>query len=171
MTPGGLDVRGDPPLEEFGEALERAQAMGNNVTWVIGDLIVYGESREWGEKYTQYLSLTQRSYRTLLAMARVAKEFPPGKRKFIGKLSWSHHYEVLPLPSRERGILLEDAVRLDWGRDDIREHVKHAMQLVRTNKRSDPLEIEPRTSLSRTDDPTPAAQALCCPQCGYQWSE
>jgi hypothetical protein len=81
LTPTGCTVVGDPPLEEYGEAIERCARLGNATMWALGDLVVYGEGRsDYGSAYSQYIDLTQRSYWTLVAVARVSREFPPGHR-------------------------------------------------------------------------------------------
>jgi hypothetical protein len=125
LSPTGCTVVGAPTLEQYGEAIERCARLGNATMWALGDLVVYGEGRaDYGEQYTQFIEMTQRSYWTLIAVARVSREFPPGHREFADRISWSHHREVLSLPPRRRRSALRMAADYDWSADNLRDHVR-----------------------------------------------
>jgi hypothetical protein len=158
LTPTGIAIKGMPSLEEWGTALNETTRLANVSLWAIGDLIVYGESREWGEMYTQYIELTQRSYFTLANAVRVSREFPPGKwRVFVALLSWSHHRETLVLPEiADRMAVLADAAQLKWSRDDLRDHIRGILG---------------HPTLLAPGEPAPEAvrTTYTCPACKHEW--
>jgi len=130
LTPTGINVSGEPTLEQYGLALERCGRLANAANWALGDLIIYGEGRgDWGEMYSQYVDLTARSYTTIVQAARVSKEFPPGEmREMADRASWSHHREALRAPREVRVQLLRDSCDYDWTRDELHSNVNEALR-------------------------------------------
>ncbi len=79
-----------PPRLSFEEWMGHGrtiQSLYASLPWYIGDWLAYGES-EYGEKYSQGLTLWDYGYQTLSNMAWVASRFPPDQRT---QLSWTHH--------------------------------------------------------------------------------
>ena len=142
LTPNGAQITREVTFEEYSVALQQCQILANASVWSLGDLLNYGE-HTFGEKYSQSLDLTHKSYHTLVQTAYVSRQYPPEDR--VTGVSWSHHREVVAMPNRDaRRALLEEAAREGWNRDQIRERY-----------RGDRAERPPATST--------------CPKCGHQW--
>jgi hypothetical protein len=125
MTQTGVTVIGEPTLEQFGDAVDACGRMANATQWALGDLLIYAEGRgDWGEMYTQFVHITDRSYHQVAKAARVSKHFPPGElRQYASDLSFTHHYEALRAPRAERMELLADAVDREWSAAELRDRV------------------------------------------------
>ena len=125
ITATGINVIGEPTLEQFGEAVEKCGRIANATQWALGDLLIYAEGRgDWGEMYTQFVHMTDRSYHQVAKAARVSKHFPPGElRQHANDLSFTHHYEALRAPRAERMDLLADAVDREWSAAELRDRV------------------------------------------------
>ena len=65
LTTAGARIEGALTLENYIAAVERCELLGNAAVWALGDLLYYGEQASWGEKYTQAMALTGRSYWSL----------------------------------------------------------------------------------------------------------
>ena len=141
LTTTGARIEGDLTLENYIAAVERCELLGNAAVWAIGDLLYYGEQANWGEKYTQAMALTGRSYWSLTQCMRVAKAYPLDER--VEGASWSHHRVALSMPDHEqRTALLEDAVTNNVSAEDLRQQLA-------------------------TSIPTP--KPVGCPSCNYEW--
>jgi hypothetical protein len=146
VGPLGAVIEEGLSFEAFDEALRNCHRLATGSLWAIGDLIYYAESRsDWGESYTQAINLTQRSYWTLSQAVRLSKAYPPEER--VEDISWSHHRDVAAIKDpRERRQLLEDAVKHNWSREELRAQ--------RTQ-----FEGEPLVNVLTTT----------CPKCGHRW--
>lgn len=142
-TRTGAMINENITLEDFCTGLSNCQALANAATWALGDLLVYGESRnEWGETYTQALDLTQKSYSTLTNAVYVSNAYPPEER--VDGLSWSHHREIASVKNPdERRALLTQAANEGWSREQLRDAAKGAR--------------------------APGKKVTTCPQCGHEW--
>ena len=88
--------------------------MGSAVSWALGDWLVYGEGRgDWGEKYTQAMSETGKSYESLVNFMVVSKAFELKRRRF--NLSHSHHREIGALDPAAADLIL-NATPWPWSR-------------------------------------------------------
>lgn len=85
-------------------------AMQDSIPWWVGDWLNYGDS-EYGETYSQGLTLWDYGYQTLLNMAWVARQYPPETRTSV---SWTHHRYAASLPLEERTALLEKSKEEEW---------------------------------------------------------
>jgi hypothetical protein len=97
--------------EQLGRRLGRAHSA---VQWWIGDWLVFGEAR-FGEMYEQALQETGRSRGGLMNLKSVAKQLQPSVRR--SDLSWSHHRQVMSLPSGDQREWLERAAAEGWSVD------------------------------------------------------
>jgi|TARA_R100001086_G_scaffold57730_1_gene26286 hypothetical protein len=143
LTETGAHIDRDVSLEAWGAALQTCQSLANASLWALGDLLLHAHSHpEWGETYTQFLSLTGKSYSSLTKATYLAKTYPVEAR--IEGVSWSHHAEAASLPEPERRALLLRARDEGWTREQVRDH--------------------------RTGADTRAVVThQTCPSCGHQW--
>jgi len=141
LTTAGARIEGALTLENYIAAVERCELLGNAAVWALGDLLYYGEQASWGEKYTQAMALTGRSYWSLTQCMRVAKAYPMEDR--VTGASWSHHRVALSMPHEDRNALLEDAVTNSVSAEDLRQ------------------QIATRAATPRT---------LTCPNCHHEWA-
>lgn len=114
VTPTSLKLPADLALGEWlrcGKMLARISA---GVQWWIGDWLVYGEERSWGEKYSQALDETSFDYGTLRNMASVSRKVGLSLRN--DRLSWNHHRMVADLEPEAQKRWLARAVAGDDGK-------------------------------------------------------
>jgi rubrerythrin len=140
LTPMGATIAPDITFDDYCEALARCQRLANATAWCVGDLILYGEEREWGEKYTQAISETGKSVNTLMAAVSVSRAYPPEAR--VEAVSWSHHREAMRLKDPE---------------------ARHAALETAASEGTSALALREKLS-----DPKPKATTTC-PQCGHAW--
>lgn len=144
LTETGARIDRDVTLEAWGAALQACQSLANASMWALGDLLTHAQDRpEWGETYTQFLTLTGKSYSTLTKATYLSKHYPPDER--IEGVSWSHHMEAASLPEPARRALLLRARDEGWTREQVRDH--------RTGR--DAIPVVPLQHQ--------------CPSCGHQW--
>ena len=145
LTKTGALIDENVSLEHWAAALRMTAAVANATMWALGDLLLHAhEHASWGEKYTQYLDLTGKSYSTLTKSTYLARKYPHEER--LEGISWSHHMEAAAIPDRdERHALLKRAKDEGWTREQIHDH--------RTGE-----------DVDITTPPT-----HCCPSCGYKF--
>jgi hypothetical protein len=146
LTPTGAMISDDVSLENWGRALKACQSVANATAWALGDLLVFADDHPgFGERYSQYLDLTGKSYSTLTKAIYLSRQFPPAER--VEGVSWSHHAEAAAIKDKqERHTLLHQAKEEGWTREQMRE------------SRTPPVIID-----------TPVHDHTC-PKCGHQWS-
>ena len=98
---------------------KQLQHIEGSVQWWIGDWLNYGE-HAWGEMYAQAVNEEQgntwRNYKFVAANVDLSRR--------RDKLSFSHHYEVAGLEPKEQDRLLDEAVKNEWNRKQMREAVR-----------------------------------------------
>jgi hypothetical protein len=119
----GLAIQGTLPYETWQEIGLQVCAVASSAGWWVGDWLIYGTNR-WGydETYLWTEQATGLSPQTLTNYASVCRRFPPSQRR--GKLSFSHHAEVAPLPAVQRTTVLTTAVVQDWSVNRTRSEVR-----------------------------------------------
>ena len=138
--------------EEYEGVGEFLGALGRAYCWWVGDFLLYGEEI-FGEEYAQIESTLPHSAQTLANYRSIAKHIPPSRRR--ARLSFSTHAEVAYLEPSERDRWLDEAVRNDWKRDEMRGARRAARLGLTTNTG---VEVEPSEN-SR------------CPTCGRPYHE
>lgn len=118
ITQNGLVIRKDPTLEAWLAIGEDFKLYHHAISWLVGDWILHGENREWGEMYSQALDATEFSMSTLRNYKHVCKRFPFDKR--IASLSFSHHAEVAPCDDQDADLWLSKAVENGWSVGQLR---------------------------------------------------
>ena len=146
LTPTGAVISEDVSLKDWGTALVECQSMANATMWSLGDLLLYAQNHdEWGERYTQFLDMTNKSYSSLTKAAYIARQFPKAER--VEGVSWTHHREVVSMKDKQdRSDLLHRAKEEEWTREQLRDHI------------------------TGTDEQLDVPPAHTCPKCGHQWS-
>jgi len=145
LTKTGALIDENVSLEHWAAALRMTEAVANATMWALGDLLLHAhEHASWGEKYTQYLDLTGKSYSTLTKSTYLARKYPQDER--VEGVSWSHHMEAASIKSKdERQAILHQAREEGWTREQIHDH---------------------RTG---ADIKTLAPATQRCPSCGHQF--
>lgn len=120
-TSVSLDLPADMSYDRYealGLALGRAH---RTVAWMIGDWLNFGE-KVHGEKYAQAAEQINMAPQTLLNYASVSRKIPRERRR--AELPFSVHALVAPLEPKQQTLWLEKAVKNDWKREELREHLR-----------------------------------------------
>ena len=88
-TRTGLDITGNPTIEEWLEFGERLNFIETSVQWRVGDYLAYGEFK-YGEKYAQALNESQAN--SWKVYQWVAKRVPKHVRN--PELPWSYYRDI-----------------------------------------------------------------------------
>ena len=133
LSRGGLDLPDNLTFEQWaaiGSTLKNAQ---QSLMWDLGDWLLYGQNKKWGEKYDRAVEATGYDYGTLRNAKSVAKRFPLSRRR--DKLTFAHHQEVASLADKDAERLLDEAEAEHLSRNDLRVRVAQikAAAKVRTN--------------------------------------
>jgi hypothetical protein len=149
-----LEVPGGISYDEWARLGETLQRMQRSVNWWLGDWIRFGEAK-FGEKYTQAIETTGRSYDGLRNCVYVAERVDMGRRR--SELSWSHHQEVAALAPIEQTQWLRRAVDDGLSTRQLRGHIKEQRLLPET--------ASPQWSGLR-EAAAEAERQAPCPTCG-----
>jgi len=87
----GVLFRGTPTEEEWGNIVRTLVRIKKNLPFWLGDAILYG-SLHWGETYTQWIDVADRTYDTLASYVRVCKAVPFEMRR--PELAFEYHKKV-----------------------------------------------------------------------------
>jgi N6-adenosine-specific RNA methylase IME4 len=126
LTATGAVVNGMPPFEEWERVLAFASRCEGAVLWWLGDLINYGETTDWGEKYTQAMESSGLDYGTVRNAKYVAGRLELSRRR--DTLPFAHHQEVAPLSPDEQSLWLGRAEREGWTRAELRKRLRQEKQ-------------------------------------------
>lgn len=113
-----------PATVTWDEYVEIGRRLGQVATasrWWIGDWILIGEAL-FGEAQAQALDATGLSEEYLLRIVRVAKAFPPSRRR--PELSWLCHEVVAGLPEELQDEWLDRAVQEGWSDRELRRQLR-----------------------------------------------
>lgn len=125
-TPVGLTFDGQETFEEWQEAYHFYSALREKSKWMIGDVLRAGE--RFGERYAQAVDLTGHSYSYLTTIVSVCSRFSDMKRR-RASLSFSAHEACAYLPEQTADHILDQAERLNWDREMIRDAAAKAKGL------------------------------------------
>jgi len=109
FTPVGWIPLRDLSYEEWYEEGRKIAYVSDAVNWWIGDWLIYGQFKSWGDRYAQAYSLFGDKYElsTLNAFAYVSRHIEMCRRLNI--LSWAHHYQVAKKDADTQDALLSFA--------------------------------------------------------------
>lgn len=124
-------------------------SLGRAYPWWVGDLLNAGED-VFGEEFAQIEALLPHSPQTCANYKSVAKHVPSSRRRGLHMTVVS---EVAYLEPRKRDELIDQAVKGQWKREEMRE-ARRAMQQETMG------ELPPA--------PSPMV-VTTCPNCGHRW--
>jgi hypothetical protein len=109
---------------------ERYMAMGNLLyhwgegwRWAVGDWLIQGHAI-FGDEFYQYAEVLNLGERTRQQLMRVSERIPPGPRRRVPELKWSHHRAVASLEPEEADKWLQEAIDKKWTKSVLEENVK-----------------------------------------------
>lgn len=109
----------------LGQAL---QQMDRSIKWWVGDWLIFGETRAWGDKYPQAIQeATGYHYDSLRKAAFVSQRIETVRRRT--ELTWSHHDAVAGLAPDEQDEVLQLAEQGSWTVKDTREAAREVRML------------------------------------------
>lgn len=109
----------------LGQAL---QQMDRSIKWWVGDWLIFGETRAWGEKYPQAIQeATGYHYDSLRKAAFVSERIESVRRRT--DLKWSHHDAVATLEPAEQEEILTKAAEEGWTVEQTREAAREVRML------------------------------------------
>ena len=135
LLPNGLQVTGNPSIDDWIKCGRFIKSSEGAVHWWIGDWIRHGEN-VYGEKYSQYIDELGFEYGTLRDDVWVAERIELSRRH--DNLSFGHHREIASFEPIEQDRLLAKAEELKISVKDLRT-MKHrmALELQRPKESSD----------------------------------
>ncbi|MEJ3746438.1 LmbU family transcriptional regulator [Actinomycetes bacterium KLBMP 9797] len=95
--------------------------VSDSSAWWWGDWLIFGEEH-FPDRYRRAVNETGLDYQTLRNYAWIARRFPMSRRR--DKLSFQHHVVVAALPEAEQDLLLADAEKHGWSRNELRRRLR-----------------------------------------------
>jgi hypothetical protein len=121
----GMELQPGLSREEWLEVGRKCALLERANRWWIGDFLDYGDQRpEYGEAYSEGLSLFELDYGTLKNLKWVASTFERSYRYDL--LSWTHHFAVAPLDGEIRDYWLKLAEANHWSVRELKARIKAA---------------------------------------------
>jgi hypothetical protein len=155
LTPTSLSVRGGKLRAEAWEgALQRVARLERGSQWWLGDLLAFGEEREYGETYTAAIEATRRSLQTLKNYSYVSRNVPARVRR--PDLPWRSHRLVASLSEEDQDLWLGRASDGGWSSDELQRELREAGA---ADKGGDDF----------PDADPDAEPEFRCPECGHEW--
>jgi len=108
LSATGLTIDGDIDHEQWLAFFEALRSIQQALQWIIGDWLVYGIDRKWGETYEKVSEFTGLKVNTLQDYAYVAKSVQTSIR--IEELSFAHHQVVASMQANEQRRWLNHAL-------------------------------------------------------------
>lgn len=121
VTRTGLILKREPTWEEWQAFFDGMQNLEDAVQWNVGDALVhveikYGETaQQFTAKYPDY------KYHTLNQWRRVAQNIRFCNR--LQNLSWTHHFQVAALETKQQIYFLEKAVKNKLSKSQLRNEI------------------------------------------------
>lgn len=122
LTALGAEIPAGLSVDDLQAVLQVIAQLEGSLAWIIGDLLVYGESVKYGDAL-QWAALFDRSPKTIYNWCSVCRAYPKSSRR--KELTWKHHEVVQGHDQREQ--LLEMAVLQGLSAADLRKMVYPAV--------------------------------------------
>lgn len=123
LTPAGLILPPDITPERY-EAIGQLLAQwGEGWRWAVGDWLIQGHGI-FGDEFYQYSEVLRLSVRQRQQLMQVAERIPPGPRRRVPELHWSHHRAVCMLEPPEADKWLQEAIDKDMTKQELEDAVK-----------------------------------------------
>jgi DNA modification methylase len=129
----GFEFADDLTYEQWAAIGSTLRSAEQSLMWRLGDWLLYGENRNWGEKYDRAIEATGYDYGTLRNAKSIAKRFPLSRRR--DKLTFAHHQELASLSDDDAERLLDQAEAETWSRNDLRARVAQVKAAASANAR------------------------------------
>lgn len=123
LTPAGLIMPADATLEEYSAVGGLLFTWGEGWRWAVGDWLIQGTQKH-GEEFYQITDVLGLSIRTRQQLMRVSERIPPGPRRRVPELRWSHHRAVASLEPAEADAWLQKAIDGKWTKAELEDNVK-----------------------------------------------
>lgn len=124
-TPTGLIFDGSLKFEDWMKTYNFYLLVHNKSAWLLGDCLRHGEV--YGERYAQAVDIGK-STSYLSSIVSICGRFADLSRR-REKLSFDHHAAVAYLPPQTADTILDQAEKLHWGRDEVRDAAAKAKGL------------------------------------------
>lgn len=120
----GMEVEGEPTLEEYRQAGLFITWTERGSPWWLADWLRYGDRRQdWSEKLQQAQELTGYALETVKAIKETGEKIQRKHRR--PDLTFAHHRVVESFTPKEQVELLDDAATNKWTVQDLRKHANH----------------------------------------------
>lgn len=123
LTAVGVEVEGQPTIEEWRTAMQFIDRAASASMWWHGDMLRYGEAT-YGELASQDDGDEKYDYKTLRNAKYVAENVPMSRRR--DTLSFGHHEVVAPLSPDQQVKWLDQAESETLTRSELRRVVADA---------------------------------------------
>jgi hypothetical protein len=121
LTTTSLDIPQDATVDEWSDVGQTLLQIQGSIQWHLGDWLVYGDAREWGETYQRLAAQFEYEVQTLRVLAMVARNVHPLIRN--QHLSFGHHRLVSGLPPEKQRHWLDRAVTEGWTLSQLRDAI------------------------------------------------
>jgi len=135
LTSTSLDIPQDATEDEWSEVGQTLLQIQGSIQWHLGDWLVYGDTREWGETYKRLAAQFEYEVQTLRVLAMVARSVHPLIRN--QQLSFAHHRLVAGLSPEKQRQWLDKAAAQGWTISQTKEAMR--------KKRPTPPNLKPGT--------------------------
>jgi hypothetical protein len=152
--PTGLIIDGEIRREDWEETGKLLKMLDSSMQWLIGDLIVHGESLRWGDQKT-IAEAFGFEYGTVRVYASVCRNVEMLIR--INSLDFAHHQLVASMPRSEQKRWLQAAAEGDdgkrWSVARLRDEIKAAQLGAGEEKQPLPKWLQPISQLRKAYNP------------------
>lgn len=135
LTTTSLEIPQDATEDEWGEVGQTLLQLRGSIQWHLGDWLVYGDARQWGETYRRLAAQFEYEVQTLRVLAMVARNVHSLIRN--QQLSFAHHRLVAGLSPEKQRFWLERAANEGLTLSQMKEAIY--------NKPPAPSELRPGT--------------------------
>jgi hypothetical protein len=119
LTAVSLEITGELRFNHFRRLVEQVGASHEASIWWRADLAAFGD-RQYRRDYGPALEELY-ARQTIYQLAWVSRSVEISRRREI--LSFGHHQEVASLDPEIQTVWLDDAIRQNWTRDELRAHI------------------------------------------------
>ncbi len=123
LSIGGLLLPANITYNEYESIGGLLHQWGEGWKWAVGDWLIQGHGI-FGDAFYQASEQLGISVRSRQQYMRVAEMIPPGPRRRVPELRWSHHRAVSSLEPQEADSWLQHAIDNRWTRDELKDAVK-----------------------------------------------
>jgi hypothetical protein len=124
LSVGGLILPPDLTLDQYESIGALLYTWGEGWRWAVGDWLIQGHGI-FGDEFYQVTEILGLSVRSRQQMMRVSERIPPGPRRRVPTLRWSHHRAVASLEPEEADSWLQKAIEQKWTKAQLEDNVKH----------------------------------------------